>query len=35
MRAIADDRPYEVPATIEDPDTLEEIRQLLLRSISR
>ena len=35
MRAIADDRPYEVPATIEDPDALDEIRHLLSRSISR
>ena len=29
MRAIADRRPYEVPATIEDPAVLEEIRAAL------
>ena len=31
MRAIADGKPYEVPATIEDPATLEEIRAALAR----
>jgi propionyl-CoA synthetase len=29
MRAIADGRPYEIPATIEDPAALEEIRSTL------
>ena len=29
MRAIADGRPYEVPATIEDPAVLDEIRVIL------
>jgi len=29
MRAIADGRPYEIPATIEDPAALEEIRASL------
>jgi len=28
LRAIADQRPYEIPATIEDPTVLEEINQL-------
>ena len=29
MRAIADGRPYEVPATIEDPAVLDEIATAL------
>jgi len=35
MRAIADEQPHEVPATIEDPAALEEIRRVLSRSVSR
>lgn len=35
MRAIADERPHDVPATIEDPAALEEIRQVLSRTVSR
>ena len=35
MRAIADEQPHEVPATIDDPAALEEIRQVLSRPVSR
>lgn len=34
MRAIADGRAHEVPATIEDPAALEEIRAVLTRAVS-
>ena len=35
MRAIADERTYQVPATIEDPATLDEIRAVLKKPVSR
>ena len=35
MRAIADKRPHEVPATIEDPAALDEIRDVLAKPVLR